>query len=514
LSLFFEDNSSDDGHSRRALRSGAVSIVARSINALIQIGSVLFLARLLSPEDYGLAGMVAAITGFAPLLVDLGSRDAIVQRPRIREREISALFWMTQGVGVTCALVVAASGPLIAWFYSEPRLTMIAMVSSLTFVTSAATAQHYALLRRAMMFREIGTIEVIANLLGAVLAIAIALAGLHYWALVLRPIAAATFLALGAWLQCRWMPRRPQVTEDVKEMVKFGLNVTGFTMTDFVGRTSDRVAVGYRSGPAALGYYQNALFVYDNVIDIVVAPLHGVAVAGLSKLRTDRAALVRSWEKALSTLVFFSMPGFALLAVTGHDVIVLLLGPKWAPSGALLSVLALRGIPHSVERTCGWLHVTAGRTDRWMRWGAFLACAQIAALAVALPFGPIGVAWAYVATMFVLFVPAIVYSGRPFGIRARDVIRAVWRPLLATGVALIAGLILRGGVLAAVSPLLRVAASSAAVASVYLVTVTLLLGVTAPLQSAWSLCADFLPARLSGRGRATAVIERNRYESV
>jgi PST family polysaccharide transporter len=114
--VFFGDNLTEDGHGRRALRSGAVSIAARSVNAVIQIGSVLCLARLLSPEDYGLVGMVGAVTGFAPILVDLGSRDAIVQRARITQRDVSALFWITQLVGLGFALAVAASGPLISRF--------------------------------------------------------------------------------------------------------------------------------------------------------------------------------------------------------------------------------------------------------------------------------------------------------------------------------------------------------------------------------------------------------------
>jgi len=373
-----------------------VSIVARSVNAAIQIGSVLFLARLLSPEDYGLVGMVTAITGFAPVLVDLGSRDAIVQRARITEEEVSALFWITQAVGIGFAAMIAGGGPLIAHFYGEPRLTMISVVSSLTFITSALTAQHYALLRRAMKFQELGIIEVIANFLGASLAVAMALYGLHYWALVTRPIASAMFLAAGSWIQCRWIPGRPRLTSEVKSMLRFGLNVTGFTMFDFAGKSADRVAIGYRTGAASLGYYQNAAFVYDNLIDIIVGPLHGVAVSALSKLRDNYVELRRSWAKALSTLAFFSAPAFGLLAATSQDLIVLLLGPKWARSGVLLSILALRGIPASIERTCGWLHVTAGRTDRWMRWGMALAGAQFVALCLALPYGPTGIVTATV----------------------------------------------------------------------------------------------------------------------
>src|SRR5581483_2675409 len=98
MSPYFEDHKADSTLGRRSLRGGAITIAARAVNGLIQVGSVFILARLLTPEDYGLVAMVTAMIGFAPVLVDFGSRDAIVQRERITEGEVSALFWIAIGV--------------------------------------------------------------------------------------------------------------------------------------------------------------------------------------------------------------------------------------------------------------------------------------------------------------------------------------------------------------------------------------------------------------------------------
>jgi polysaccharide transporter, PST family len=512
MSVYFNDNKVETGHGRRSLQSGAVSMVARGVNALISIGSVLFLARLLSPEDYGLVSMVAAITGFAPLLVDLGTHDAVVQRPRITPGEVSALFWLTMALGSGAALLVAASGPLISQFYKEPRLTTITMVSALSFVASALTCQHYALLRRAMKFQEIGIIEVSANLLSAGVAVTMAFFGFHYWALVLRPLTNTSLLAIGVWWRCGWLPPKPVLTSGVKEMVKFGLHSTGFTMSDFAGRSSDKVAIGYRSGARPLGYYQGAGFVYDNVLDILVFPLHSVAVASLSKVRNDLKEFRRLWNKALSTLVFYSMPAFGILAVTGRDTVVLLLGAKWSSAGALLSILALRGIPHSVERTLGWLHVSAGRTDRWMRWGIFATCTQLVALAIGLPFGPIGVVTAYVICMFLLFIPAIAYAGRPVGIGPMDVVRAVWRSMMGSLLAASIGFLMRHMLMANASGIVRIAALGLVYAAVYLVVVVGVFRVRMPIAVVLSLVRDFLPARVTRFLRMQTFIDACSYE--
>jgi O-antigen/teichoic acid export membrane protein len=90
VNAYFGNHRLAKGLARQSLRGGAISIAARAINALVQIGSALFLARLVTPEDYGLVAMVTALTGFAPVLVDLGTRDAVVQRAGITEGEVSA----------------------------------------------------------------------------------------------------------------------------------------------------------------------------------------------------------------------------------------------------------------------------------------------------------------------------------------------------------------------------------------------------------------------------------------
>lgn len=495
--MYFEENKVESGLTRRSLHGGAVSIVARGLNAFIQIGSVLFLARLLSPEDYGLVSMVAALTGFAPSLVDLGTRDAIVQRQRITEREISALFWITVAIGSVFTVLIIACGPLIAKFYREPRLTMIAAVSSITFVASALQCQHYALLRRTMKFVEIGAIEVTSNLLSAAIAVGMAFMGFHYWALVLRPVLLCSFITVGVWVRCRWLPSLPDFSKGVKEMIRFGLHTAGFTLADFGSKSSDRIAIGYKNGARSLGFYQNATFIYDNLLDVLVLPLHNVAVASLSKVRGDLKELKRLWAKALSTLSFYAMPGFGLLAVTSQDIVVLLLGAKWASAGVLLSVLAMRGIPHTVERTLGWLHVPAGRSDRWMRWGILTMIVHFCAMLLGLPYGPHGVVIAFLITTSVLFIPAIAYAGRPLQIGAGDVVRVIWRQVAASLIAAAIGFTLRFTVLASLSKIARTAILAPTYIGVYLLIVVGVFQLREPVAVIITLVKDALPARFA-----------------
>jgi PST family polysaccharide transporter len=501
VSSFFEENKAQIGHGRQAAISGVSSMALRVGNAAFQIGSVVFLARLLSPEDYGLVGMVLALTGFAALLVDLGSRDAIVRQQSITSTEVSTLFWITLGTGCTLALVVAVSGPLVSRFYREPRLTSIALVSSLTFVTTALSCQHQALMRRALMFKTLVVIEVVAGISSGLLAIAMAFAGWQYWALVIRPITLSLFIAIGVWSYCRWVPGKPAMGASIRQMIRFGIALIGGSITDYVRGSIDRVAIGKRYAAEGLGQYQNGEQMYGQVM-ILLSYLHEVAVGNLSKVFDDLPEFRRLWAKGLSTLTFFAMPAFGLLAVTGRDLTEFLLGGKWATAGIILSILALRGIPQVMDRTLGWLHVPAGRADRWMRWSVFAASCQIAALFIGLSFGTTGVAVASVSVAYVLFLPALAYAGKPLGIGIKDVVRVAGRQFVGAVVTTGLAFLLRYQLLSGVPIVARVAMLAVFYMACYLFIVAGMFGVTSPLWVAGSLIQELLPKRLKFGGRS------------
>ena len=501
---YFSENKAQAGHAWRSARSGARCMALRAVNGMFQIGLILFLARRLTPEDYGLVAMVLALTGFAPLIVDLGTRDAVVQRFRITESEVASLFWLTVAVGLFFTCLVAVSSPLIAWFYSEPRLLSITLVGSLTFITAALPCQHHALLRRAMRFQTVVTIEVVAMVLSGAIAIAMAFQGWHYWALIARPIVLNLLIVAGVWLSCRWVPARPTMTTAVREMIKFGINITGYSFIDFAGQNSDRVAIGRQYGADRLGHYQGAFMVYTNILNLATNSLD-VATGSLSKLVHDLNEFRRVWANALTALTFYAMPAFGIMAVTSQDVIVMVLGSRWSAAGVLLSVLAMRGIPHVVERTIGWLYIPAGRTDQLLRWGFVATFAQLAALLVGIRFGIMGVVVAYTAYMYLMFLPAVSYAGRPLGIGAPEVIKATGPQLFGAVTSAAIGFFLRYAVLSDASGIERSVVLAIVYAVSYVIIVAGAFKVRKPLKIAIALGRDFIPRRFAAAKQLESV---------
>ncbi len=147
---YFDDHKVSRDLGRLALRGGIVSVAMQYGNGALQIVAAIVLARLLVPEDFGLVAIVTVLTSFAPLLIDFGLGDAVTQRSKITRSQVSSLFWLSSGIGLAVAVVVAVCSPLIAAVYREPRLEPIALCIAITFVLWGVSNQHLALLRRTM----------------------------------------------------------------------------------------------------------------------------------------------------------------------------------------------------------------------------------------------------------------------------------------------------------------------------------------------------------------------------
>ena len=429
------------------------------------------------------------------MLIDFGFGDATAQRRKITRGQVSSLFWLSSGIGLAITVIVAVCSPLIASVYREPRLEAIALCTAVIFVLFGVSNQHLALLRRTMQFSKIAKVQFLSTLTGAVVAIFMARCGYGYWALAFRSVVLSLCVAIGAWLVCGWRPSFPVLDQEVKSMVRFGLHVVAFSVMSSVGKAIDRIGFGLFYRPEQVGYYQNAITFYDNSIEPAISQMHGVGSAALSKLQSSPISLTQKYEAALSALAFFVMPAAAILSVTAQDLTIMLLGEKWQAAGLLLSIIALRGIFHVVEGSQGWLHLSIGRPDRWRNWAVVSVVLRVATVLAALPFGPTGMAAGFVMTSLLLAVPSICYAGRPVGIGAALVIRAVGQQLIGAITIAAGGWWLQTTALAHSSAFVRIFLSIAICMFIYLIIVVGLFRLTEPIKLARTIVYDLLKLR-------------------
>ena len=178
---YFAENKAYAGLGRASLHGGVIFVIARGANIFVQLASTILLARILSPHDFGVVAVVLALVGFAPLLIDFGTSEASTQKTHITPSEISTLFWLNIVVSLILTVLLIGSSGAIARIFGEPALTDIALALSATFVLTAVCTQHTALMRRAMQFHRLATIDISANLVGSFVSVVLALRGWGYW---------------------------------------------------------------------------------------------------------------------------------------------------------------------------------------------------------------------------------------------------------------------------------------------------------------------------------------------
>src|SRR5439155_2816771 len=191
----------------RTISSGLITIAAQGIKFALNLASIMVLARLLTPRDFGLYAMVTTIMGYVVTFKDAGLSTATVQREGITHAQVSNLFWINVAISGATTVILAASSPLVAWFYREPRLVGITLTLSSTFLLNGVTVQHTALLNRQMRFKAIGFIQVGSMLIGVSLGIGMALLNYNYWALVISNVATLIATAVFTWIAIPWRPQ-------------------------------------------------------------------------------------------------------------------------------------------------------------------------------------------------------------------------------------------------------------------------------------------------------------------
>ena len=168
---------------RRTVQGGFVAIGSQGAKILLRMGSMVVMARLLVPEEFGIVGMVTAVTGILGMFIDLGLSSVTIQRSDITEEQISTLFWINMAVGATLGILSFAIAPVLVSFYREPRLFWVTAALGVGFVFNGASQQHNALLQRQMRFVALSVIEILTLLASIAVGIAMALGGFGYWAL-------------------------------------------------------------------------------------------------------------------------------------------------------------------------------------------------------------------------------------------------------------------------------------------------------------------------------------------
>jgi O-antigen/teichoic acid export membrane protein len=413
----------------RAIRGGFAKICAQVANYALRIGSLMVLARLLDPQDFGLVGMVTAFTGVLTLFRDFGLSAATVQRVDVTDDQISTLFWINLAVGGVLMLFTAAMAPLVARFYHEPHLMWVTIVLATTFLLNSAGVQHSALLQRHMRFTSLATIDVLSWVAATAVGITMALMGFKYWSLVGSAIALPLTTTVGLWLTARWLPGGPRRGVGIHSMIRFGGGLTLTGVIVYIAYNFEKVLLGRVWGADAVGIYGRAYQLINIPTDNLNSAVGEVAFSALSRARTDPDRFKNYFLKGYSLVVGLTIPITVAVAVFAPDLIAVLLGPKWKDAAEIFRLLSPTILIFALINPIGWLIFSLGMISRSLKVACVLAPVVISGYVLGLPYGPKGVATAYSAAMTLWCIPHIIWGLHGTMVSLRDIAIVASKPL-------------------------------------------------------------------------------------
>lgn len=425
----FEDRHVVSNLRNLVMRGGAVKIASRAVLFGLRIAGVVVMARLVSPDDYGLFLMATSFTVLLGMFDDIGLSKATVQRQEINHAQVSTLFWVNATVGVLLFLLVLVAAPILAWFYREPRLARVTMAMGIPFLLSGLAVQHGALLRRQMRFMTLEMIAVTAQVTGAAAMFAAGWLGAGYWSLALNIITIRIVEVSLLWRLSGWRPGLPRRGTGVRGMLVFGGHLSGSNFVNYFNQNLDNILIGLYWGPQALGIYSKAYGLLKQPLSQIGTPSSAVIVPALSRLQGDPVRYRAYFTKAMKAVLFLAMPMVIFTFVEARELILILLGPKWLAVVPIFMALAPAALLGVTQVSAGWLYQSLGRADRMFKAGLSVLCVMIVAFTAGLPWGGMGVATAYSIAYSLIAFPLTAYAVRGTPLTVRDIGAAVWRPV-------------------------------------------------------------------------------------
>ena len=417
---------------------------------VLRIGVTVLLARLLTPDDVGLAAVAIAITALAAPFADLALGPALIQRAQITEADRSTVFWVNIAAGVVLTLLGLAVAAGLAALSGRPETGALLAALSTAFVVQALGATHSALLLRAMRFGALEAAALAGAVTGAATSVALAVAGAGPWAVVAGPLAHGVVQVAAVWAVSGWRPRRIVDRDSLRSLGGFGARLLGVRTLFTLHRNADNLLVGGVLGATALGYYGMAYNLAVLPFTRIVDPLRDLLFPAMARVNDDDPRrLAGTWLRATQIVTTLLAPAMATLVVCGDDVIAVVLGDRWAPAATPLRILAGVGVLQAAISFNSVVLPVLDRTAQLLRFAVLTAALSIACFAVGLPWETTGVAAGYLAANVVLVPLYLRLTAGALGLDARAVARALAGPAALTALVAGAGLMGRLGAAAA-----------------------------------------------------------------
>ena len=386
------------GYGAHAARGAKVVMLGQAGKIAIQFVSVVVLARLLNPSEYGTFALALAVISLGEAFRDFGLSSAAIQAKTLSRDQQSNLLWVNVGIGAVLALGCVAASPLLEWVTKDPESPPLLQVMAIVFVLNGIVSQYRAGLNRDLRFEALVVSDLSGPVVGVAAGVLTAVWGWGVWALAVQQIVGVVVTTVVAVILSRWLPRLPNRRGDIRGMMRFGIGMVGTQTVGYLNNYIDTLTIGVRLGTVELGIYDRAFQVLMRTLNQVRNPTTSVALPVLSRMEPGTEECNRFIIRGQAALGYTLVAGTAFAAGAAEPLIAIFLGSTWAASAPIFAVLAVAGAFQTIGFVSFWIYVSRGLTSKLFLYSCVSLTVKVVFVLVGSNWGILGVAVGVAAT--------------------------------------------------------------------------------------------------------------------
>lgn len=395
--------------------SGVVwSFVQNVVLKILGFVFTIILTRLLSPEDYGLVGMLAIFIAISEVFILSGFGQALVQKKDCTDDDFSTAFYFNVSVALFIYMVLFFSAPLIAQFYHEPQLVVITRVLSLNFVIGSLNIVQRSKLTKAMDFKPLAMISLIGSLTGGLVGVSMAFVGFGVWALVSQTLSSSLSMAVAFPLFTKWYPNRPFSRDSFKQLWNYGSKILVTGTLGVVSRNISSILIGRFYDKEQVGYFHRAQTLAELPASILHHVLDDVSFPAFCKVQSEKERRIEIYRRILFNAVLIAAPVMILMALLARPLVLILFTEKWLPCVPMLQAFLMARMLMPIGATQTALLRSTGDTTTYMKMYFVLIPISLMAIVVSIPFGVVAMAWATLISAVINFLITTYVVGKKF----------------------------------------------------------------------------------------------------
>lgn len=390
----------------------AWSMIERFATQGVQFLFGIILARLLSPDDYGVIAMPLVFLAIAQCIIDSGFSTALIRKPELTEDDLSTAFYFNIGIGILCYAVLFFSSPLIADFYHTPILSSLLKVTALAVLFNPLCAVQQAILTRKIDFKTQAIVSLSGAVVSGIVGLYMAYNGFGVWSLVFQQVGGYVMRTILLWILGKWKPKRKWSWESFHYLWGFGSKMLGSGLLETIYNNIYPIVIGKYFSAQDLGNYTRAQQFSSLPSSNVTGVLQRVTFPVLSSIQNEDERLAKSYRKILKLSAFLVFPMMLMLSAIANPLVRILLTDKWIGCVILLQIVCFQMMWYPIHAINLNLLTVKGRSDLFFRLEIFKKIVGVCIMFITIPHGIIWMVSGGIVSSMLSLIINTYYTGK------------------------------------------------------------------------------------------------------